>query len=169
MLVDGKGTTRNSQIVAMWYDQTGDRPTHLAGTAYAVACPVREIPPDVADWIGQWQKRRGGPDWIYALASNPQRLCVVGVSGPTIDEERSRAYAEEWARSELAQAIELRSHSASAVLDDQEILYAAVTSPCDSCAELAKAGSVVESWQDKKGEGPIPLPGTTYVLMCMNL
>ena len=152
----------------MWYDTSGTGPGAASGSAYALACPLQDIPPDAARWIARFRERRGGPDWLYALVDDRNRLCVVGVCGPTLDKSSASTNAEETARNELAEAVALHADSTSAVLEDDETLYAAVTKACDDCAEKAKAGKVVDRWFDEKGEGPLPFAGTAYALMCLS-
>jgi hypothetical protein len=168
VLEQSSGWAQNSEVIAMWYDTSGSGPDAAPGSAYALACPLQDIPPDAVSWIAHFRGRRGGPDWLYSLAGERSRLCVVGVCGPTLDKSNASANAEETARAELAEAIALHADSTSAVLQDDETLYAAVTMACDDCGEKAKAGKVVERWFDEKGEGPLPFAGTTYALMCLS-
>ena len=167
VLEQSDGWTRNSEIVAMWYDTSGSGPETAAGSAYALACPLQDIPPDAVSWIAHWREQRGGPGWLYSLAGDRPRLCVVGVCGPTLNKSDANTNAEENARAELAEAIALHANSVSAVFENDETLYAAVTKACDGCEEEAKAGLVVDRWFDEKGEGPLPFAGTAYALMCL--
>jgi hypothetical protein len=169
VLETSEGTAHNAEIVTMWYDAGGSGPGRAPGCAYAVACPAHDVPPDTATWISQWREQRGGPQWLYALSGQPNRLCVVGICGPTLKESDAPTNAEDVGRLELAEAISMRAETTSAVLDDDETLYAAVTRPCETCQEQAKAGRVTERWFDSKGEGPLPYPGTAYALMCLDL
>ena len=161
------GWVRSSEIVTMWYDTSGIGPGTAPGAAYALACPLQDLPPDAARWIDHWREQRGGPSWLYSLAGDPNRLCVVGVCGPTLNKADASSNAEDNARAELAEAIALHADSTSAVLEDDETFYAAVTKACDDCEESAKAGEVVERWFDERGEGPLPFAGTAYALMCL--
>jgi uncharacterized protein YciI len=165
VLEQSNGWVENSEIVTMWYDAVGNGPGMAPGSAYAIACPLQDIPPEAVNWIAHWRERRGGPAWLYSLAGNRSRLCVVGVSGPTLDTSDASTNAEETARTELAEAIGLHADATSAVLEGDETLYAAVTKACDGCEEKAKAGTVADRWFDEKGEGPLPFPGTAYALM----
>jgi hypothetical protein len=161
------GWAESSEIVTMWYDASGASFGATPGSAYAIACPLQDIPPDTVRWISHWREQRGGPAWLYALAGQGSRLCVVGVCGPTLNKSDATTNAEETARAELAEAIALHADSISAVLEGDETLYAAVTKACDHCEEWAKAGEVTERWFDDKGEGPLPFAGTAYALMCL--
>lgn len=165
VLEQGQGWIRESEIVAMWYDVAGVATDRAAGSAYALACPSRNAPADASTWIAGWRERRAGPSWIFSLPG--QRLCVVGLSAPTIEAGDAKTNADDEARTELAQAIALHASSASAVLEGDETLYAAVTTTCGDCAEKAKAGKVAERWFDERGEGPLPYSGTAYTLMCL--
>jgi len=167
VLEQSNGWVQDSEIVTMWYDAAGTGPGMAQGSAYAVACPLQDIPPDVADWIAHWREQRGGPAWLYSLAGNRRRLCVVGVCGPTLNQSDASTNAEDTARAELAEAIGLHADATSAVLEGDETLYAAVTKTCDDCEEKAKAGKVEDRWFDEKGEGPLPFAGTAYALMCL--
>ncbi len=168
VLEQSQGTIQNSEIVTMWYDASGVGPSGAVGSAYAIACPLRDIPADAHTWIAHWREHRNGPTWLYTLLGQRSRLCVVGVCGPTLKKSDANDNAEEIARAELAQAISLHADAASAVFEDDETLYAAVTRSCDGCAEKAKGGKVVERWFDDNGEGPLPFAGTAYALMCLD-
>ena len=167
VLEQSNGWIQNSEIVTMWYDAFGLGPGAAPGSAYAIACPLQDLPPDAARWITRWREQRGGPAWLYAMSGDPSRLCVVGVCGPTLKKSDANTNAEETARTELAEAIALHAESTSAVLEGDETLYAAVTKACDGCEEQAKAGVVEDRWLDEKGEGPLPFAGTAYALMCV--
>jgi hypothetical protein len=168
ILENSVGTVQNAEIVTMWYDAVGSGPAHAPGSAYAMACPSNNVPPDAATWISRWREQRGGPHWIYTLPGQSNRLCVVGICGPTVKQSDASTNAEDIARKELAEAISMRAESTSAVLND-ETLYAAVTTPCETCEERAKAGRIIERWFDDRGDGPFPYPGTAYALMCLDL
>jgi hypothetical protein len=164
-----EGTAQGTEILTMWYDSTGSGPSHVVGAAYAIACPADTTESETMEWARHWRGARVGPSWLYSneLHSGGQRLCVVGVCGPTLQPSDAHSNAEDVARLELAEAISIHATTASAVLDDDETLYAAVTRSCDSCQETAKAGRVVERWFDETGQGPIPYAGTAYALMCL--
>jgi hypothetical protein len=167
VLEQSNGWAQNSEIITMWYDASGGGPGMAPGSAYAVACPLQDIPPDAVNWIAHWREQRGGPAWLYSLTGDRSRLCVVGVCGPTLNKSDATTNAEETARAELAEAIALHADSTSAVLEGDETLYAAVTKACDGCEEKAKAGKVADLWFDERGEGPLPFAGTAYALMCL--
>ena len=167
VLEESNGWVQNSEIVTMWYDASGSGPGVAPGSAYAVGCPLQDLPPDAVRWIAHWRERRGGPTWLYSLTGDRSRLCVVGICGPTLNKSDASTNAEETARAELSEAIALHADSASAVLEGDETLYAAVTHACDDCEEKAKAGKVTDRWFDEKGEGPLPFAGTAYALMCL--
>jgi hypothetical protein len=168
VLEQSNGWVQNSEIVTMWYDALGIGPGRTPGSAYAVACPLQDIPPDTVNWIAHWREQRGGPSWLYSLTGKRGHLCVVGVCGPTLNKSDATTNAEDIARVELAEAIGLHAESTSAVLEDDETLYAAVTNACDGCEEKAKAGKVADRWFDEKGDGPLPFAGTAYALMCLD-
>jgi len=168
VLEHSQGTIQNSEIITMWYDARGTGPASASGSAYAVACPFRDVPADARTWIDRWREERSGPTWLYTLAGRPNRLCVVGMCGPTLNKSDASDNAEEIARAELAQAISLHADTTLAVLEDDETLYAAVTHPCDGCEDKAKVGKVVEPWFDDNGDGPLPFAGTAYALMCLD-
>jgi hypothetical protein len=168
VLEQSQGTIQSSEIITMWYDARGVGPASASGAAYAVACPLRNVPTDAQAWIAHWREERNGPTWLYTLAGRQTRLCVVGVCGPTLNKSDAAENAEEIARAELAQAISLHADTTSAVLEGDETLYAAVTRSCDGCEEKAKAGKVVDRWFDDNGEGPLPFAGTAYALMCLD-
>jgi hypothetical protein len=169
VLEHSQGTIKDSEIITMWYDARGVGPAGASGSAYAVACPLRDIPADAQSWITRWREERRGPAWLYTLPGWANQLCVVGICGPTLNKSDANDNAEEIARTELAQAISLHADTTSAVLEDDETLYAAVTRSCDGCEEKAKGGKVAERWFDDNGDGPLPFAGTAYALMCLNL
>jgi hypothetical protein len=168
VLEHSQGTIQNSEIITMWYDARGVGPASASGSAYAVACPFRDVPADARTWITHWREERSGPAWLYTLAGRSNRLCVVGVCGPTLNKSDASDNAEEIARAELAQAVSLHADTTSAVLEDDETLYATVTHSCDGCEEKAKGGKVVDHWFDDNGDGPLPFAGTAYALMCLD-
>jgi hypothetical protein len=149
----------------MWYDADGRGPEGAPGCAYATACLRAAPTPEAARWIRAVSGRRGGPPWIYGRGG-AGRLCALGISGPTLEPAAARVHAEEAGRAELAAAIALRARTATAIFDAEEILFGAVTLPCAPCAEAARHGQVAASWQDERGEGPLPFPGTAYALLC---
>lgn len=166
-LEQAEGSVKNSAIAAMWYDENGSGPENAAGCAYAVACPRGAGGGAVEAWPAESLQGRAGPRWVYDVPHETGRICAVGLSGPTLISADADANAEQSAREQLAAAIAFKAKTATAIFDNDEVLYGAVTEICDTCEESAAQGRITARWRDDRGEGPLPYPGTSYVLVCM--
>ena len=105
---------------------------------------------------------------MYDAPHEAGRMCAVGLSGPTLVPEDADANAEASAREQLAAAIAVKAKTATAIFDNDEVLYGAVTEVCETCEKTAEQGRIAARWRDDRGEGPLPYPGTSYALMCMD-
>lgn len=168
ILEQTEGWVRRSTIVALWYDDRGVGPGGAAGTAYAAACLNELAPESTRAWIGEMERRRAAPAWIYGGASPRGQLCALGVSGPTMNPADAPVNAAASAREELAEALAAHVKLAVGIFDD-ETLSGAVTEVGDGERARASAASISATWTDAGGVGPIPFPGTAYARACLAL
>lgn len=157
------GVLANSRIVAMGSgrvtigDDRGGR-----REVYALACPSGTKTPGIP--------RPGFPDWILNIPSEPDRICVSGVGGPTRNPNDQGAAALRDAHDALAHAVETRVRRMS--LDDGKGL-ARVASETDSTERardlVARVDSLDAEWLDVEGRGPVAIAGVLYGLACVEL
>lgn len=158
------GILGESRIVAMTSRAAGGRRPGSSAQPplrelYALACR--------ADAARARLPKRAHPDWLLDVPSDPMRICVLGVGGPTRHPDRQRDAALRDGRSALAEALETLVHRH--MLDDGRS-YARVRSSGGATARAAALASAVESldeeWVDESGQGPLATPGVVYGLVC---
>jgi hypothetical protein len=160
------GVLSESRIVAMESREVRSRaaPTHPRPPlreVYALACPADVPTPGVSS--------QRHPEWVLDAPFEPQRICVLGVGGPTRNPDDQQAAALRDGRRALAGALETLIERR--VLDDGQG-HARVVSrsvATDRALVLADAiPSLDESWLDTRGRGPIATPGLVYGLVCID-
>ena len=157
---DISGVMALSRIVAMDSDSDPDaRSRHELREVYALACPAEIATPHIP--------RPGFPDWILDIPSEPDRICVPGVGGPTHDPRSQPDAALRDGRNALAHALESQIRQQS--VDDGRRLprLRSQTQSTERARAVAEAvDRLSESWLDRDGRGPLRIPGVLYGLVC---
>jgi len=157
------GIIANSRIVAMASGTgAGQQAREGLREVYALACPGDTDTHAIA--------RPGFPDWILNIPSEPGRICVAGIGGPTRNPDDQDEAALRDGRDALAHSVE--SHIRQVTLDDGKGL-ARVASESESTARARAIADGVtelsEQWRDVRGRGPVGIPGVLYGLLCADL
>jgi hypothetical protein len=150
-----KGVLADIVIVAQWIDRGGAASD--PGTSYAVACTRAAS--------ASFPSPSGAPPWVLNVPSD--RVCALGVCGPTIRPEDQQAYVVDDARERLAESIAIHLEAARS-FGVPGIAAASLETVPDDAVERAKAGSVRETWLDLQGLGPLQEPGAMYALICVD-
>jgi len=155
------GTLANARIVALWAEVDrveGDR--RRLRQVFALACWPDASVPDLPD--------PAYPDWLVEPPRDDDRICAVGVAGPTRKEAAQSASALRDAREALAVALESRIEKR--IFDDGHGVARIARQVDPSPAALARAGAakeLEEEWYDEQGLGPVGLTGVLYGLACI--
>lgn len=156
------GVARDVRLVAFWGEtRLAQGPTRRIDRVHALACGP-EIP--IAPSPGATPVEA----WL-ASGSASQRICALGLSGPTWRREDQPARVLEDAQRSLALAIETRVEKR--VLDRGRgvVRVAREVTPSASAQARARAATALEQeWRDEAGSGPLGLPGVLYGLACLD-
>jgi len=159
------GVLSESRIVAMDSLQVRSRaaaphPPPPLREVYALACPAN-VPTR-----GVPSQRH--PDWVLGAPFDPERICVLGIGGPTRDPDDQQAAALRDGQRALAGALE--SLIERRVLDDGQGHARVLSRSSATNRALALADAVPsleESWRDTRGRGPLATAGIVYGLVCI--
>jgi hypothetical protein len=154
------GTLADARVPAIWADtRPGARGRGAIRQVHALAC-----------WPDADLSSLPAPDhprWLVEPPEGPDRVCAVGIAGPTWRPEDQAERALEDGR--LALAIALESRIEKRVFDDGRGVARIAREIDPSPAALARAARVdtlEERWLDASAEGPLGLPGVLYGLAC---
>lgn len=178
------GSLANARIVSIWSEtepEAAREPTvRRLKWVYALACwpsAVARGTPRLTypDWLidpvlaaeseemGQGERAKTS---IRGMSRN--RICAVGIAGPTWKRADQAASALRDARRALAVAFESRiekrifddGHGTARILREVEPSSAAL-------ARADEATALIQGWYDERGDGPIGLAGVLYGLVCI--
>ena len=155
------GTLANARVRALWADvddASGGR--RRVRQVFALLCW-----PNV---VVQGLPEPGYPPWLLALPGESDRICAVGIAGPT--RKRSAQSASALREGRLAIAVALESRIEKRILDQGRGVAKIARQVDPSTAALGRAATASElesEWYDDVGRGPIGLPGVLYGLVCI--
>jgi hypothetical protein len=157
------GVIANSRIVAMRSPRrSGDADSDALRPVYALACREDTDAAGIAE--------PDYPRWILNTPSGRDRICVMGVGGPTRRPGQQDEAALRDGRRALAKALEIHVRQVS--LDNGLGLahMASESEATERARALAEAVEALdEEWLDEDGRGPLVLPGVVYGLVCKDL
>lgn len=147
-------TLSNVVVVDVWTDRNGVRGDR--GSVWARVCHRSSVPARIGI--------KGMPQWVLNVPRD--RLCTVAYCGRTIRPQDQEANLLEYGRYRLAETLSVHNRIA---LADQggELEMGAVEDVPDWAVEQASSATIIETWLDKEGRGPIGEPDTLYGLLCL--
>jgi hypothetical protein len=113
------------------------------------------------------------PQWLIdpRRAAAPGVTCAVGLAGPTFDAAEQAPIAERDAARALAATQRVLVERQLVDRNETDITVVKSEASVDDGEVDAVAGRMVVSdrWDDRRGEGPLGLPGVHYVIACATL
>lgn len=163
-----RGRMRGVAVLGWWRDVHGEGPHGQCetgcnpNTVWAVACPLgaERLAPAALP-----QAFAGDlPQWLAQPPSARDRLCAVGMSGPTLHAGEASSLATEDGRRRLAM---LRCTEVDDVRVDRGTrAWRFVGQRPSGDAVEDDSAEEIASWVDTDGIGPLGEPGRVYALVC---
>jgi hypothetical protein len=150
-LLQWDAQVRDVAIVAVWRDTAGRYED--GGDVWALACPAAQRQ-SLGSGIG--------PRWLWLT---PPRGCVVASCGPTLVGEDQQTILRSRAHEAVAEAVAVRQRVARWTSDGQDVL--APSEEVDpQLVQAVSDGTILETWLDVEGQGPMGDGGRLYGLYC---
>jgi len=154
------GILADSRIVAMWSELDIEEGLARIEQVHALACIGEAVPSRLAT--------PPYPAWVLQVPDGDDRLCALGISGPTRDPRNQEPTALDDGQRALAAALESQVYTR--MVDDGRHVARIATwmeTSEGSLARARRATELSEQWIDERGEGPLGLPGVLYGLVCV--
>jgi hypothetical protein len=154
------GILANARIVAMWSELDLHEDVARIERVHALACLGGAAPDGLP--------APPYPDWVLRVPDRDDRLCALGVSGPTRDPRNQEPTALDDGQRALAAALESQIYTRT-VDDGRHMAHIAtwMETSAESLAHARRATELSEQWRDDAGDGPLGLPGVLYGLVCV--
>lgn len=170
-----QGTLWGVGIAGWWLDRDGKGPTggcrrppcSKPGTVWAVACvrghearAAKALPGAFRGPLPDWMRRPG-------LGSG-DRMCALGVSGPTLKPDKAVELAYANARHRLAQL--MCAYLDNVTVDwvnDRSWQFPEVSTSAEAARIIDEDAEDGPSWRDRQGVGPLGVRGATYARVCV--
>lgn len=147
-------TLSNIVVVDIWTDRIGLRGTR--DSVWARVCHRAFVPARIGV--------KGIPQWVLNLPQD--RTCTVAYRGRTIRSRDQATNLLEYGRYRLAET--LATHNRIAMADHGDDLEIGSVEDVPVWAiQQASTATLVESWLDREGRGPLSTPGVLYGLICL--